>query len=273
MKLMNYLYQNTKYSKFIVRSISSFLLLPFLFLVWKGGILFYLILIPIFIGMVYEILNMEDSSRKYNNIKLSFKFFIIVFLIFPQLLLIFFPYMTIFKILGFLITTSFIIFLFRYNLLLIILLCGISFSCASSILLSQIHPHLLLYILIIIFVSDISAYCFGNLVGGPKLLPKISPNKTISGSFFGIIASIIAACFLSIGGVLIENFFIGLIISIFSQVGDLLESSYKRQTGFKDSSNIIPGHGGILDRLDGLIISLPIILIFFKTNFIKISPF
>ena len=270
---MNYFNQKTKYSKFIVRSISSFLLLPFLFLVWKGGTLFYLILVPIFIGMIYEILNMEDSARKNKNMKLSFKFFMIVLLTFPQLLLIFFPYLTTVKILGFLITTLFIFYLFRYNLLLIILLCGILFSCASSILLSQIHPHLLFYILIIIFISDVSAYCFGNLLGGPKLLPKISPNKTISGSFFGIIGSLITVYFLSIGESLLENLLIGLIISVFSQVGDLLESSYKRQTGFKDSGNVIPGHGGILDRMDGLIISLPIVLIIFKANLIRIQSF
>ena len=101
--------------------------------------------------------------------------------------------------------------------------------------------------------SDIGAYIFGNLIGGKKLLEKVSPKKTISGAFGGVVFPLLF-CFIFFNDfasswILILYCFV---FSFFVQSGDLLESYFKRRCFVKDSSNLIPGHGGILDRLDGV---------------------
>jgi phosphatidate cytidylyltransferase len=105
----------------------------------------------------------------------------------------------------------------------------------------------------ICWATDSAAYAVGRTVGGPKLLPSISPNKTWSGSFGGTVAGILAGMLYShISGTgLVSWAIIGLVLAIACQGGDLLESLAKRHFGVKDASGMIPGHGGILDRLDG----------------------
>ena len=106
----------------------------------------------------------------------------------------------------------------------------------------------------IVWTTDILGYFVGRAIGGPKLLPAISPKKTWSGAIAGTLGAMIAA-------VLVANYFgtfnttaiaiIALLLSIMAQLGDLLESWVKRQFGAKDASHLIPGHGGVMDRLDG----------------------
>jgi len=128
----------------------------------------------------------------------------------------------------------------------------------------------LLYVLILIWVCDTFAY-FGGKYFGKHKLTSISPKKTIEGAVIGFMFTIAASVvfyFLSTG---VLNFFdsiiLGVMIGIFSQIGDNFESLLKRYTEIKDSSNILPGHGGLLDRFDSLIFILP--LIYFYFNFIK----
>jgi phosphatidate cytidylyltransferase len=105
----------------------------------------------------------------------------------------------------------------------------------------------------ICWATDSAAYAVGRAVGGPKLFPAISPNKTWSGSLGGTAAGIAAGCaysFLS-GTDLLSWALIGWVLAVACQGGDLLESLAKRHFGVKDASGVIPGHGGILDRLDG----------------------
>jgi len=106
-----------------------------------------------------------------------------------------------------------------------------------------------------IWATDICAYFAGRAIGGPKLAPKYSPNKTWSGLMGGVLGA--AMCGLIAALVLELNIFPLVILSGFlavvAQGGDLLESHLKRRAGVKDSSALIPGHGGVLDRLDGLI--------------------
>ena len=105
--------------------------------------------------------------------------------------------------------------------------------------------------------SDIGAYIFGNLIGGKKLLEKVSPKKTISGAVGGVVFPLVF-CFLFFND--FASFWIlvlySFVFSFFVQSGDLLESYFKRRCFVKDSSNLIPGHGGILDRLDGIFLLL-----------------
>ncbi|MGB6400877.1 MAG: phosphatidate cytidylyltransferase [Bradyrhizobium sp.] len=116
----------------------------------------------------------------------------------------------------------------------------------------------LVFILLIVWVTDIGGYFAGRGIGGPKLWPRVSPKKTWAGATGGFVASIfVAAGFVALhfgtAGALLT---LGAILSIVSQLGDLFESAVKRRFGVKDSSHIIPGHGGLLDRLDGFVAAI-----------------
>lgn len=116
-----------------------------------------------------------------------------------------------------------------------------------------------IWLVLVVVAADAGAYFAGRFFGGPKLAPSISPNKTTSGAVGGLVLAVIVGCFVSvIGGVgtLWIIACISLATAIASQLGDLAESSAKRRHGVKDSSNILPGHGGALDRFDGLLAAI-----------------
>ena len=122
-------------------------------------------------------------------------------------------------------------------------------------------PWNVLYLFFFIWASDTGAYFTGRALGRNKLFARISPNKTIEGFVGGLIASALVgiAAHHFLGGIsLISWMCIGAFISITSTLGDLFESMLKRQSDIKDSGNILPGHGGILDRFDSTLISAPI---------------
>ena len=151
-------------------------------------------------------------------------------------------------------------FLFRVIALIYLsffsVVCWIAFSKIMGLEFRLIS----LYILGICVVSDIGGLIFGKILKGKKLT-KISPNKTISGSFGSLFFSLILlTIYILISSSI--NFFLLLLltlaISVISQIGDLLISYIKRKAKVKDTSNILPGHGGLLDRLDGILFALPI---------------
>jgi phosphatidate cytidylyltransferase len=113
----------------------------------------------------------------------------------------------------------------------------------------------LILILLVVWVTDIGGYFAGRGFGGPKLWPRVSPKKTWAGAFGGFVASlVVSGGFAAFGlGKTGPVLLLGAILSIASQLGDLFESAVKRRFGVKDSSHIIPGHGGLLDRLDGYV--------------------
>jgi phosphatidate cytidylyltransferase len=125
---------------------------------------------------------------------------------------------------------------------------------------------LLLMPVLLTWASDIGAFFVGRAVGGPKLFPTVSPSKTVAGAVGGLVASIVVAwlavrimlrpiaqlAFTPLGTVVF-----GAVVSVAAQVGDLFESLLKREAGVKDSSALIPGHGGVLDRFDSLLFVLP----------------
>ena len=120
----------------------------------------------------------------------------------------------------------------------------------------------LLYGMLIVWLTDSGAYIFGRQFGKHKLAPKVSPNKTIEGSVLGtIFATMILAIYLLFFHVGYDNYFMmvlaTLLLSIFGQFGDLIESALKRYYGVKDSGRILPGHGGILDRFDSMLMVMP----------------
>jgi phosphatidate cytidylyltransferase len=118
----------------------------------------------------------------------------------------------------------------------------------------------ILWLFAIVWGTDIGAYFGGRMIGGPKLAPTISPGKTWSGALVGAAVSailgLLVAALATPGGVkMLPLLGLGVATSAVSQVGDLFESGMKRKAGAKDSSRLIPGHGGLMDRLDGFIVA------------------
>ena len=121
----------------------------------------------------------------------------------------------------------------------------------------------LILILLVVWVTDIGGYFAGRGIGGPKLWPRVSPKKTWAGAIGGFAASLaVSAGFAALGLGKTGPLVLGAVLSVASQLGDLLESAVKRRFGVKDSSHIIPGHGGLLDRLDGFVAAVVLAAIF-----------
>jgi phosphatidate cytidylyltransferase len=119
-----------------------------------------------------------------------------------------------------------------------------------------------LFLMLVVWASDIGAYMVGRLVGGPRLAPAISPGKTVSGAAGGLLAAMAvgwgAARLLDPSGAApLAVLAVAAALGVVSQAGDLLESAIKRHFGVKDSGRLIPGHGGLLDRLDGVLTAAP----------------
>jgi phosphatidate cytidylyltransferase len=112
-----------------------------------------------------------------------------------------------------------------------------------------------IWLIVVVVTTDVGAYFVGRVVGGPRLWPAVSPGKTRSGALGGLAAAILIGVpfGLWVGQDLFLSTFLSIGVSISSQCGDLLESAVKRRFGVKDASHIIPGHGGVMDRLDGVI--------------------
>ena len=118
-----------------------------------------------------------------------------------------------------------------------------------------------MFVIAVVVASDSMAYVAGRIFGGPKLAPSISPGKTRSGALGGLVGASVAGglvAFFSGYGAVGSAFVWGAVLGVCSQSGDLLESAVKRRLGVKDSGRLIPGHGGLLDRFDGLLAAAPV---------------
>ncbi len=131
---------------------------------------------------------------------------------------------------------------------------------------------LVFFPLVVTWVCDTAAMFGGKLIGGPKLWPAISPGKTWSGSIAGVLGALVTVPVLNwlvlepvgVALPLWQGLVFAGILGVVGQVGDLAESLYKREVGVKDSSSLIPGHGGILDRLDSLYFVLPVSAVLYR---------
>ncbi len=165
-------------------------------------------------------------------------------------------------------TSSKYLYLFGYITLPFVFITKISFG------IKDYNPKIIIGLFLLIWTNDTFAYIVGKSIGKHKLLERISPKKTIEGFLGGIIFAIFA-------GYLISKYYISpkpefsqqsiliwtsiaTIVGIFGTIGDLIESKFKRIAGVKDSGNIMPGHGGVLDRLDSVIFVAPIIFLFYQ---------
>ena len=133
------------------------------------------------------------------------------------------------------------------------------------------NSYLWIFVLLVCISTDIGGYVFGKLFKGPKLI-KISPNKTYSGMIGGYLLSLVVLkLFLNMydGTVNEEWFIVTILISTVSQIGDIIVSYFKRLSKVKDTGKIIPGHGGLLDRIDGMIFAFPIFYLIELTDYLS----
>ncbi len=132
------------------------------------------------------------------------------------------------------------------------------------------HPNIIIGVFILIWTSDSFAYLVGSTLGKTKLYESISPNKTVEGALGGLVAAIGAAFLLSkyIDVLTTTSWIIiAVIVVVFGLLGDLIESKFKREAQVKDSSNLIPGHGGFLDRLDSIIFAIPFVYVYLHLTY------
>ncbi|MFL2770371.1 MAG: phosphatidate cytidylyltransferase [Rhodospirillaceae bacterium] len=125
------------------------------------------------------------------------------------------------------------------------------------------------WLLAIVWGTDIGAYVLGRLIGGPKLASRISPNKTWSGAIGGVLLAIVALIlvdFIYSIGLQSIHFVYAISVSILAQLGDLAQSSFKRKYNVKDSGRLLPGHGGVMDRVDGLWTASPLVAVLCVAN-------
>jgi phosphatidate cytidylyltransferase len=139
--------------------------------------------------------------------------------------------------------------------------------------LRRASPLLLLAVMMTIWIADTAAYFFGKKFGRRKLAPAISPGKTWEGVAGAMLGVTVYGVVLSIAFNLSYWLVAGLLaLAVLSIVGDLFESLLKRQAGLKDSSSLLPGHGGVLDRIDGLTSSLPLAFLYFPFYHVMLTP-
>lgn len=147
--------------------------------------------------------------------------------------------------------------------LLSVFYVGIGFYYINATRMLENGMVITIFVLLSIWASDSGAYFVGKFAGKRKLWPVISPNKTIEGSIGGILLAIVVAIIFQAIVPVVDSFayafFIGLAAAIFGQIGDLVQSAFKRIYNVKDSGKLLPGHGGILDRLDSWLFVFPIL--------------
>ena len=155
----------------------------------------------------------------------------------------------------------------------------ITLPITLATLLKDCYPSILLTAVIAIWANDTGAYIVGSKIGKNRLFPSLSPKKSWEGFFGGMLFSVISTTLLAyfldvfMFDVITRDIILGIVISIFATWGDLFESMLKRNAGVKDSGSLIPGHGGILDRIDSMLFVIPIttLLVYFSLYFTLLS--
>ncbi len=139
---------------------------------------------------------------------------------------------------------------------------GVPIVCLAALRLRPGGLALMLFLVVLVSCCDIGAYLVGRLVGGPKLAPRISPGKTWSGAAgglgFGLAGGVLVALAAGLRAEIGAIASFALLLAVIAELGDLAESAIKRRFGVKDSGRLLPGHGGLLDRFDGLLATAPV---------------
>jgi len=240
----------------LVRLTSSLVMaVPVIVSIIFGGAYFTVFVAFLAAIMSWEVTSTVGKPRKY-FIEIGIGFFVaLLVIIFGLFFATSFSEKGLPLFLSLLITVAFI---FRKVHSVVSVVLGniiIVFSCFCMIWLRvNFETDFFSWILLSVVATDTGAFIVGSTIGGIKLAPNISPNKTWAGLLGGIFSSLMVAWFFYLFWLEVDILNISLmavILAIISQVGDLVESAYKRSYKIKDSSRLIPGHGGVLDRLDG----------------------
>ncbi|PPR15296.1 MAG: Phosphatidate cytidylyltransferase [Alphaproteobacteria bacterium MarineAlpha9_Bin7] len=255
------------FNNLCIRAASVMILAPtILFITWMGGGVFFLALVAVSILLVFE---WDKLSGASDTVLKNIGFAILVGGALAAAW--WYGYFEAFVVLVAAVTVATVlarhkgrnIFLAAFGPVYIIL-------PILSLMWLRRHPEVgfgsVVWLFLVVWANDVSAYLIGGVLGGAKLAPNISPGKTWAGSVGGVI------CAGLVGGLASEYFLgtkivdtvalgilLGAFIGIIAQIGDLGESWLKRRSRIKDSGQLIPGHGGLFDRIDGLIISAPIL--------------
>jgi phosphatidate cytidylyltransferase len=259
-----------KYNNFLKRTITIVIGIPFIiFIIFYGGLPFFVIatLLLVYLGL-RELYNL--THKKGTEPSLIWGFLLSLYFIFLPLFDKYNLDYNKINIIVFIILSYFISQFFKKNYSM--MLSNISLTIFGSIYVGYLFSfiiriknlpngnYFLIFLLFITWINDVAAYIIGIKFGKNKIFPKISPMKTIEGSLGGIIFGVISVFIFKnwINLTFDKIILLGLIITIIAQLGDLFESMLKRCIGVKDSGNIIPGHGGILDSFDSLLFAAPV---------------
>ncbi len=201
-----------------LRIVSSAILIPFVTLIiFTGGMIFNAFILLIAILMAFEWSELTNPEKKLSDSPMKWKIFGIIYIFLPTFSLIWLRAL-------------------------------------------ENGERIVIWLFAVVCATDIFAYCFGKIIGGPKLAPSISPNKTWSGLCGGIFGATITGYLYCLITGTEHQLFLTIIsssLAIYAQIGDLIESWIKRKFKAKDSGNLIPGHGGLLDRVDGIVAATP----------------
>ena len=251
--------------EFRLRLLSSLMIFIFFYISFIiGNPLFVILLSSICFLVLFELDKMDGSKitkvHIFKNLLLQFSLFIFLISKLMQFDFGFFLDFDIFLFLSLLINfyfykthNNYIKFIYSNFIL-------ISFFLLLEILFMSEGLNLFLYIVLLISSMDVFAYIGGKLIGKIKIVPKISNGKTVEGTLIGLIFTVSIASMIRdlVNLDIYFSMLVGFFIGVLSFLGDILESYVKRSLGVKDSGNLIPGHGGLMDRLDGYIIVLPV---------------
>ena len=250
----------------LIRTLSSFVMLTiFIFVVHSNNLIFLIFSQLLLFLASWETLRMlefrsfEKNKEGKSNFLLSRyqirkQDLILIILINFFVILLNFPFFII-KILCLILITVYLIKLNDISIVKIIYLLYVTISFIFLNKMSQSSEFISFIFFIVFFTMlvDVSAYFIGSIIGGPKIMPNVSPNKTVAGCIGGLVVPIFVCTIIFFNNSSISNIiFFSFLFSVVSQVGDLIESGFKRYCCVKDSSNIIPGHGGLLDRFDSI---------------------
>ncbi len=222
-----------------------------------GGVVFWILACVVSLFMMAEWSGLQHVDRKTKRLA-QFSLCVPLALTAPaSLLVVIHDFFTLGLLIG---AAFFVVIVTRLpKLALGVLYCGLPVMALMIIRRQDEGILFTLWALSLVWACDIGAYFTGRTVGGPKLAPRISPNKTWSGLIGGVaLASVVGALLHIRFGLPLRMTLATPALAVLAQVGDLYESWLKRTAGVKDSGNVLPGHGGVLDRLDGLVPVAPV---------------
>ena len=253
-------------SSLLIRTLSSFVMFVIFIIMVNSNNFIFLIFSQLLLFLTsWEILRMLEFKRFINkkvdgsNFLLS-KFQVRKYDLILICLINFFVFLLNFPLLGLQIFCFMLIFVcllklsdFSFVKLICLLYVTIAFIFLNGMSQSSEFISFIFFIVFFTMIVDVSAYFFGSVIGGPKIMPRISPNKTVAGFIGGIIVPIFFCTIIFFKNSNLTNIiYLSFVFSLISQIGDFTESGFKRYCYVKDSSNLIPGHGGLLDRLDSI---------------------